>query len=200
MLVGVWDAIQTVLGAPDFKRELYTSVLGNERGRLLDFGCADGHIADAFSNFEYYGIDMDERFIQSAQQRFAGMKNMQFLCADLKSRPYGENFFDQILLAGTAHHLSDALYTDMLCELCYCLKPRGVIHVLDPVFQDKDRWQQRLMRRLDRGRFSRTTAQLIDLTPPGRFEVGTPTWHVPYGALLQECDMVHIPLMKLPGT
>jgi SAM-dependent methyltransferase len=197
MLVSVWDAIQTVLGAPDFKKKLYTSVLGNQRGKLLDFGCADGHIADAFGSFEYYGIDIDDRFIQSASRRFAGVPNMQFLCADLKSRPFGENFFDQVLFATTAHHLSDDMYVDMLHELHYCLKPGGTIHVLDPVFREKDGWQERLLRSMDRGRFPRTTNQLIDLIPPGCFEVGSPTWHAPYGALIQDCDFVHLPLTKL---
>jgi len=197
MLVGVWDVIQTVLGAPDFKRKLYTSVLGSERGKLLDFGCADGNTAEACSNFEYYGIDLDERFIQSAQRRFAGTPNLRFLCADLKSRPFGGNFFDQVLFAGTAHHLTDALYTDMLRELHHCLKPAGTIHVLDPVLQNNDGWQQRLLRRMDRGRFPRTTQQLIDLIPPGCFEVGTRTYHTPYGALIQDCDFVHLPLTKL---
>jgi SAM-dependent methyltransferase len=196
MNVGAWDVIQTVLGAPDFKKKLYASVLGSERGKLLDFGCADGNTADALSNFEYYGIDLDERFIQAARLRFAGVSNIQFLCADLKTRPYGEGFFDQILFAGTAHHLNDNLFSDMLGELHYCLKPGGAIHILDPVFQDKDGWQQRLLRRIDRGRFPRTTQQLIDLIPQGRFEVGTPTWHTPYGALIQDCDFVHLPLIK----
>jgi hypothetical protein len=41
MHIVFWDAIQLVLGAPKFKRELYRSVLGSGSCRLLDFGCAD---------------------------------------------------------------------------------------------------------------------------------------------------------------
>jgi hypothetical protein len=52
-----WDRVQDVLGAPTFKRELYRSKL-HPPGRLPDFGCATGHTADAFSEFEYFGVDL----------------------------------------------------------------------------------------------------------------------------------------------
>jgi SAM-dependent methyltransferase len=121
---------------------------------------------------------------------------MHFICADLKSRPFEKDFFDQVLFAGTAHHLTDALYAEMLSELHFCLKPGGIIHILDPVLQSKDGWQERLLRRVDRGRYPRTTERLIDLVPPGLFQIGAATYHTPYGALMQDCDFIHFSLTK----
>jgi len=46
-----WDFVQSVLGATRFKRALYLSKL-HPPGKLLDFGCANGHIADTFSGFD----------------------------------------------------------------------------------------------------------------------------------------------------
>ena len=65
----VWDFVQNVLGANRFKRELYLSKL-HPPGKLLDFGCADGHIADTFAGFDYYGVDIDPVAIAAAQRRF----------------------------------------------------------------------------------------------------------------------------------
>lgn len=82
----LWNAIQHVLGAPRFKRELYRSKL-HPPGTLLDLGCATGHLADAFTDFEYYGVDLDAEAIRVARQRFCDRANMHFLVADLLTRP-----------------------------------------------------------------------------------------------------------------
>src|SRR5207302_1178328 len=65
----VWNLTQNLLGSPEFKRTLYSSVL-RPPGRLLDFGCATGHIAEAFLDFEYYGVDLDPKAIETARARF----------------------------------------------------------------------------------------------------------------------------------
>ena len=61
----LWDYVQLVLGAMRFKKELYLSKLPRT-GKLLDFGCADGHIAEIFSEFDYYGVDIDPVAIEAA--------------------------------------------------------------------------------------------------------------------------------------
>ena len=73
----LWNVIQDVLGSPDFKRELYRSVL-RPPGRLLDFGCATGHIAEAFLEFDYYGIDIDPKAIHAAKEKFKTHPSAKF--------------------------------------------------------------------------------------------------------------------------
>src|ERR1700692_1516675 len=136
----LWNLVQNVLGCPDFKSKLYRSVL-RPPGRLLDFGCANGHIAEVFLEFDYYGIDIDPGAINAARDRFKAHSRAKFIAADIHSRPYESNYFDEILLAGTAHHLTDELFVSILRELHYCLKPGKAIHLLDPVLQEKDGWQ-----------------------------------------------------------
>jgi SAM-dependent methyltransferase len=192
----IWEWVQHVLGAPEFKRQLYRSVL-RRSGRLLDFGCATGHIADAFSDLEYYGVDADPAAIAVAKERFSGKNSVHFLNVDITSRPFEANFFDEILFACTVHHVDDPALSAILKELYFCLKPGGSIHVLDPVLQDSDGWQQKLMRRIDRGRYPRTVRQIQSaVSSLNLFQVGRPVFHTPYGALLRDCDFVHLELSK----
>lgn len=193
---GVWDLIQAVLGAPDFKRELYLSKL-HPPGRLLDFGCANGHLADAFGEFEYHGVDLDPVAIAAAQRRYRGRPEKHFLAADLRTRPFPQGYFDEILFACTVHHLDNETLGSLLIELHYCLKPGGTVHLFDLVFRERILWSQRLMRRLDQGKYTRTLAQILAVVEPlGLFDCGEPSFHTPYGALIQDCDVLYLPLSK----
>lgn len=192
----LWNFVQQILGAPTFKRELYRSKL-TPGSRLLDFGCASGHLADAFADHDYYGVDLDPKAIEAAKTRFKDKPNMHFIAADLRVKPFQPDFFDEILFAATVHHLTDALLQELLTELHYCLKTGGTIHIFDPVYQPNDRWIQRFFRSIDQGKFTRTTQQIIDLVKPlNLFDIGEPSYHPPYGALMQDCDFVYLPLIK----
>jgi SAM-dependent methyltransferase len=196
----VWNLTQEILGAPDFKRKLYTSVL-HPPCRLLDFGCASGHLADAFVDFEYYGLDIDPHAIAAAAARFRDKPNMRFVAADIRDQPFEPNFFDEILFAATVHHLTDDQLRTVMRELYTCLRPGGVIHIFDPVLQDKDGWQAHLLRRLDQGRQPRSVPQIQELVASlDLYTLGEPSLHRPYGALLQDCDFVHLPLTKPAQT
>jgi SAM-dependent methyltransferase len=193
----IWNLIQRILGAPEFKKRFYLSVLA-PGGRLLDFGCANGHIADAFLRYEYYGVDLDVRAIKHAAKAFRGHANMHFICADLRERPFPRDYFDEVLLAGTVHHLTDRMFHDILIAMHCSLKPGGTIHIIDPVRQTSDGWQPRLLRWLDRGAYTRTACQIQDVVQATRrFEIGVPSLHHPYGALIQDCDFLHLPIKKL---
>jgi 2-polyprenyl-3-methyl-5-hydroxy-6-metoxy-1,4-benzoquinol methylase len=102
----LWDSVQFALGAMKFERELYLSKL-HPTGKLLDFGCADGHLADTFSGFDYYGVDIDPVAIEAARRRFRDRPDMHFIAADLCARPFPPEEFDEILFASTIHHLDD---------------------------------------------------------------------------------------------
>lgn len=194
----VWDLVQKVLGAPDFKRRLYRSVLGPS-GRLLDFGCATGHIADVFADFDYYAVDIDPAAVEMARQRLPQRPAGHFLNADISSRPFPADFFDDILFACTAHHVDDPTLKMILKELYFCVKPGRSIHLFDPVLQDSDGWQQKLMRRIDRGRHPRTVSQIeAAVSSLCLFDLSKPTLHTPYGAAFQDCDFLYLELCKVP--
>jgi SAM-dependent methyltransferase len=194
----IWDLVQHVLGSPDFKRKLYRSALLRP-GRVLDFGCATGHVADVLADFEYYGLDIDPAAVEMARQRLPRRDNVHLLAADISSRPFQADFFDAILFAGTVHHVDDQTLGVVLRELHYCLKPGCSIHLFDPVLRDSDGWQQRLMRRIDRGRYPRTVSQIeTAVSSLNLFQMSVPTFHPPHGALLRDCDFVYLELHKTP--
>jgi hypothetical protein len=95
--------------------------------------------------------------------------------------------------------VDDATLGMILNELHFCLKPGGSIHLIDPVLRDSDGWQQKLMRRIDRGRYSRTVSQIeTAVSSLNLFQLGKPALHTPYGALLRDCDCVYLELRKAP--
>jgi SAM-dependent methyltransferase len=197
----LWNVVQLFIGVPDFKRNVYTSVLGPP-GKLLDFGCATGHISTAFVGFEYYGLDVDVGAIEFAKARFRHQPSLHFTAANILDHPFPEDYFDQVLFAGTLHHLSDALAKQILEELHFCVKPGGCVHLFDPVRQDKDRWPQRLMRCIDRGKHSRTAIQIQRLVEAvGLYELGTPQYYPTPGVIIRDCDMLYLQLRKVgnPG-
>ena len=194
----IWDLVQQVLGAPGFKKQLYRSVLGPP-GRLLDFGCATGHLADVFADFDYYGVDIDPAAVEMAKRHFPSRDSGHLLNVDISSRPFQADFFDDILFACTVHHLDDPTLKMILKELHFCLKPGRSIHLLDPVLQDTDGWQQKLMRRIDRGRYPRTVSQIeAAVSSLNLFQLSMPVLHTPYGAAFQDCDFVYFELRKTP--
>jgi SAM-dependent methyltransferase len=157
----------------------------------------NGHIAEIFSAFDYHGIDIDPVAIEAAGRRFRDRPNMHLIAADLCTRPFPPDEFDHILFACTIHHLDDESLRRVLEELHYCMKPDGVIHIFDLVRQEKDGWSQKLMRRLDQGKYTRTVPQIIaSVESLDLFHRGDPSLYTPYGALFSYCDVLYMPLGK----
>jgi SAM-dependent methyltransferase len=99
----LWDYVQDVQGAPKFKRELYRSKL-HPPAKSLEFGCANGHLADAFTEFDYYGVDLHPDAIEAAKRRFETRPGVHFLAADLRTRPFQEGYsaVSPVFIAPTA--------------------------------------------------------------------------------------------------
>ena len=54
------------------------------------------------------------------------------------------------------------------------------------------------MRRIDRGRYTRTLPEILAIVQPLRlFDAGEPSFHRPFGAILRDCDFLYLPLTKL---
>ena len=151
----------------------------------------------AFVGFDYYGVDLDVDAINFAKAKFKDQPALHFTAADITARPFPEGYFDQVLFAGTLHHLNDVLAKRILVELHFCVKQGGSVHLFDPVLQENDRWCQRLMRRIDRGKHSRTTHQVQRLVDAvGLFEVGTPQCYRTPSGLIRDCDLLYLQLRR----
>lgn len=155
----------------------------HEIRRVLDVGCGAGTNSARFSDVEYVGLDVNERYLQAARARFRG----QFVQADLTSTDLSQlGTFDMILANSFFHHVSDAAVERILAQLSPLLAPQGTIHILDLVLPSHKSlaW---MMARLDRGRYARSIAHwrgLFDAEfEPIVFEpysFGGPLWSAVY--------------------
>ena len=120
--------------------------------RVLDVGCGAGTNAPRFENADYVGIDINERYLESARARFP---RAQFVHADLtRADLTALGSFDFVLINSFLHHVDDASVARILQQVSGLLAPSGRIHILELVLPER-RSMARLMARLDRGRYRR---------------------------------------------
>jgi SAM-dependent methyltransferase len=154
-------------------------------GRVLDVGCGPGTNAAVFSDVEYLGVDINERYVRDARKRYGE----RFAVADVTRDDFAEGTFDLILLNSLLHHLDDAGSANLLSALRRHLAPGGRIHVIDLVLP-RGRGIPRLLARLDRGDFPRPIGdwselvgrdyELEVLEPFAVKLAGVDLWHLVY--------------------
>lgn len=109
------------------------SLLKNEKGRLLDIGCADGTTTSAIANsnkkFKVTGIDYYRKAIEFAGKTY---KNIQFTEGDAHKLPFDNQSFDLVTAIETLEHLQNP--RQVLAEIRRVLKPNGKLLVV----QDTD--------------------------------------------------------------
>jgi ubiquinone/menaquinone biosynthesis C-methylase UbiE len=97
--------------------------------RSLDLGCGPGAFADVFLGDDYYGVDMNARYIDHAQRTRKGT----FLVGDARKVDLPDRRFDQILIFGLLHHLSDDDVRAVLKESTRLLAPGGKILAIEDI-------------------------------------------------------------------
>ena len=119
--------------------------------RVLDVGCGTGTNARRFEGAEYVGLDINDRYLQMARERYAG----RFVQADLTTADlFSLGTFDTILVNSFLHHIRDDDVRRILSRLAKLLAPEGSVHILELVLPRRVSLA-RLMARLDRGRYAR---------------------------------------------
>lgn len=122
-------------------------------GNILDLGCGTGIFSSCFSPDAYYGIDIDEKYIEYAQRNQRGI----FKIADAVDLPFPDSFFDGILIIGVLHHVSNTIAERILAEAKRVLRDTGRMLVMEDVSSTGDNFIIRTLHMLDRGDFIRTS-------------------------------------------
>ena len=116
----------------DFKaiRAVIRRELRPGRGlRSLDLGCGPGAFADVFLGDDYFGVDLNARYIDHARRTRKGT----FLVSDARKVDLPAARFDQILIFGLLHHLSDDDVRAVLAEATRLLAPDGRILAIEDI-------------------------------------------------------------------
>ncbi len=135
------------------------------RPRLLDVGCGTGELTDLFvqAGYEYHGVDILDSFISYARQRHAG-NNAQFATMDATHMTFAEASFDNVLVTGVIHHMTDEVARAVLGEMRRVLRPGGRVLIMeDTAVGYKLNLLGALIHMLDQGAYIRTADQYRDL-------------------------------------
>lgn len=97
--------------------------------RSLDLGCGPGAFSDLFGGDDYFGADLNRRYIEWAQKHRRGT----FLACDARQVPLPDGRFDQVLIFGLLHHLPDDVTRDVLREARRLLVPGGRVLVIEDI-------------------------------------------------------------------
>jgi ubiquinone/menaquinone biosynthesis C-methylase UbiE len=97
--------------------------------RTLDLGCGPGAFADVFAGDPYVGADLNARYIAHAQRKCPGT----FVVGDARKLDLPPTSFDQVLIFGMLHHLSDEDARAVLREVVRLLVPGGRLLVIEDI-------------------------------------------------------------------
>ncbi len=91
-------------------------------GRVLDYGCEFGVLANMCDPSKYFGVDISEEFIRIARDNYPQFRFMTYV-------PDGERF-DTIIALALIEHIPNA--ASLLMELRKMLKTKGKIVLTTP--------------------------------------------------------------------
>lgn len=149
-----------LVGAQKRTKELVRWELDAGPGEsLLDVCCGTGDFA-GFVEGPYMGVDLNERFVGLAKDRYAGDSSKRFEVMDATRMRLGSASFDRAMIVNAMHHFDDDLNRKILAELSRVVRERIVIVDAIP---DPEGWLKKLVIQSDRGDHVRLLPEQLDL-------------------------------------
>lgn len=158
--------------------------------RVLDIGCGPGQILEYMPPVDYIGFDMNQKYINSAIQKFKGRG--LFICRKVGEMSVDKpGSFDLALATGVLHHLSDDEALELFKTAKQALKSGGRLVTLDGFFVPGQSKIARYVISNDRGQFIRTKDEYLKLASNVFCEIKADIRHdllrVPYTHIILEC-------------
>jgi ubiquinone/menaquinone biosynthesis C-methylase UbiE len=137
-----------LVGAQKRTKELVRRELGaGPEDSVLDVCCGTGDFAGVVDG-PYLGVDLNERFVGLAKERYAGNSSKRFEVMDATRMRLDAGSFDRAMIVNAMHHFDDDLNRGILAELSRVVRERIVIVDAIP---DPEGWLSRLVIQSDRG-------------------------------------------------
>jgi ubiquinone/menaquinone biosynthesis C-methylase UbiE len=103
--------------------------------RILDAGCGSGivsrYLSQVFPEARVTGCDVSGARIEQARDASRDLCGLEFEQADLGSLSHPSHHFDFVVCRYVMQHLKPAQRIRTIRELHRCLKPGGVLHIID---------------------------------------------------------------------
>ncbi len=126
--------------------------------RVIDVGCGPGFIVDHLpSGIDYFGFDVDERYIAYARRHFAGKGTFRCQAFDAAAAA-ACGPADIVMMNGVIHHLDETTAITLLKAIRESLNPSGTLFTLDGCIRKGQSPIASFLLRNDRGRFVRSEA------------------------------------------
>lgn len=122
------------------------SLVPDNTKTLLDLGCGTGleldEIFKAFPSLSVTGIDLCEAMLKKLREKHND-KDIDLICGDYFTVPFGEERFDCAVSFQTMHHFSHEKKRDLYKKINAALKDTGVYIECDYMVEtqeEEDRW------------------------------------------------------------
>jgi ubiquinone/menaquinone biosynthesis C-methylase UbiE len=131
------EKILVNVGDLGFRRRVVKIVNGldiRSGEKILDCGCGEGFyvmvLNQLFSEIEIVGLDHDARLLEKAEGWTGENRNVTWVLGDIYKIPFGDNYFNKIILSEVLEHLPDDL--GALKEVKRVMKPGGILAITVP--------------------------------------------------------------------
>lgn len=103
------------------------------KGKILDVGCGTGAYFKYFNGNEIYGVDLEEKYLQSIDKKKYKNKKIVLKKADMRNLPFGDNSFDFVMSSLVLEYMkTEKDLKKAIGELQRVLKKDGVLIVTTP--------------------------------------------------------------------
>jgi SAM-dependent methyltransferase len=180
-----FDAYQRLVGGHESKRRFVDDYVRPTPGdNVLDIGCGTGALRTLMPRkLTYLGVEIDPSYVELARSRLDD--DDEVVRADIGAfeLPPGRRF-DLAVAYGVFHHLDAATAQRAVDVAAQALAERGRFVIAEPCWAPGQGAFERLLMRLDRGRFVRTIDEYAELVRSRFARVETAvmrdTYRVPY--------------------
>jgi 2-polyprenyl-3-methyl-5-hydroxy-6-metoxy-1,4-benzoquinol methylase len=110
-------------------------IVDRPKGKVLDLGCAPGHVSMALFNagFEVFGIDLNTEYLKKyPSQAWVERLKINHVAFEHEAIPHPDGFFEYVIFTEVLEHIAVTDPLKILLEIKRVLKPGGLMVLSTP--------------------------------------------------------------------